>query len=172
MDEARIFTSSLYGEAAQDQVLGRITANITQGQKRDLAGLALDMAKKKGTTIDDMIINHADELDDALRVIVQYPKKGFLASPLARTLNLAFFPMRYNLKVTKVAAEALAKQPPYIQKAVLHSLFTMGDWLKSDEGIRWQQQHQDAIRLLNWVTPINSIAYTMNLLTNKPHILS
>lgn len=172
LDEARIFTSSLYGEAAQDQVLGRITANITQGQKRDLAGLALDIAKKKGTTIDDMIINHADELDDALRVIVQYPKKGFLASPLARTLNLAFFPMRYNLKVTKLAAESLAKQPPYIQKAVLHSLFTMGDWLKSDEGIRWQQQHQDAIRLFNWITPVNSIAYTMNLLTNKPDELS
>jgi hypothetical protein len=166
LDESRIFTSSLYGEAAQDQVLGRITANITQGQKRDLAGLALDIAKKKGTTIDDLINNHIDEIDDALRVVVQYPRKGILASPLARTMNLAFFPMRYNAKVTMVAAQALAKQPAYIQKAVLHSMFQMGDWLKSPEGIRWQQQHQDAIRLFSWITPINSIAYTMNLLKN------
>jgi hypothetical protein len=30
-------TSSLPGEAAQDQLLGRLTANITRGQKRDLS---------------------------------------------------------------------------------------------------------------------------------------
>lgn len=166
LDESRIFTSSLYGEAAQDQVLGRITANITQGQKRDLAGLALDLAKKKGLSLDEMINSHADEIDDALRVVVQYPRKGVLSSSLARTLNVAFFPMRYNAKVTMVAAQALAKQPPYIQKAVLHSLLNMGDWLKSEEGMRWQSQHQDAIRLLSWITPINSITYTMNLLKN------
>lgn len=172
LDESRIFTSSLYGEAAQDQVLGRISANITQGQKRDLAGLALDIAKKKGMSIDELINNHSDEIDDALRVVVQYPRKGILASPLARTMNLAFFPMRYNAKVTLVAAKALAKQPPYIQKAVLHSMFQMGDWLKSPEGIQWQQQHQEAIKLFNWITPINSIAYTYNLLTNTPDSMS
>lgn len=172
LDEARILSSSMYGEAAQDQVLGRITANITQGQKRDLAGLALDIANRKGMTIDELITNHADEIDDALRVVVQYPRKGFLASPMARTLNTAFFPMRYNLKVTKLAAEALAKQPPYIQKAVLHSMLNMKDWLQSEEGILWQQQHQDAIKLFNWITPINSIAYTLNLLTNRPDELS
>lgn len=168
LDNAGIFTSSLPGEAAQDQVLGRITANITQGQKRDLAGLALDMAKARGVTLDEMVSRHSGELDDALRVVVQYPTKGILASPLARTLNLAFFPMRYNAKVTALAAQTLAKQPPSVQLAVIHSLFQMKDWLKSDEGIRWQSAHADAIQLFKWLTPINSIESTMNLLGHKP----
>lgn len=168
LDNAGIFTSSLPGEAAQDQVLGRITANITQGQKRDLAGLALDMAKARGISLDEMVSQHSDELDDALRVVVQYPTKGILASPLARTLNLAFFPMRYNAKVTALAAQTLAKQPPSVQLAVIHSLFQMKDWLKSDEGIKWQSEHADAIQLFKWLTPINSIESTMNLLGHKP----
>jgi len=169
LDDARIFSSSMYGEAAQDQVLGRITANITNGQKRDLAGLALDIAKRKGISIEELAAQHTDEVDDALRVVVQYPRKGFLASPLARTLNFAFFPMRYNFKVTMVAAQALAKQPPAIQKATLHSLLTMSDWLKSDEGIAWQAKHADALQVFNWITPINSIEYTLNLLHHKPN---
>lgn len=169
LDDAGIFTSSLPGEAAQDQVLGRITANITQGQKRDLAGLALDMANSRGVSLATMATEHADEVDDALRVVVQYPRKGILASPLARTLNLVFFPMRYNAKVTEIAAKTLANQPPTIQKAVLHSLFNLKDWLKSDEGLKWQQQHVDAIQVFNWATPVNSIEYTLNLLGHKPN---
>lgn len=172
LDEAGIFTSSLPGEAAQDQVFGRITANITAGQKRDLAGLAMDMAKVRGITLDEMVNQHSDELDDALRVVVQYPRKGLLASPLARTLNLAFFPVRYNAKVTTLAAKTLAKQPPNVQLAVIHSLFNLRDWLKSDEGIKWQANHSDAIQLFNWLTPINSIQSTFNMLGHKPDSMS
>lgn len=165
LDNAQIFSSSLYGEAAQDQVLGRITANITQGQKRDLAGLALDIAEKRGVDLAQLAAENPEDLDDALRVVVQYGRHGVLASPLARTLNIAFFPMRYNAKVTTLAAQVLAKEPPAVQKAVLHSLFQFSGWLKSDEGIQWQSQHADAIQVLNWITPINSIEYTLQLLS-------
>lgn len=168
LDEAGIFTSSLPGEAAQDQVLGRITANITAGQKRDLAGLAYQMAEARGLTLKQMVAEHSDEIDDALRVVVQYPTKGVLASPLARTMNLMFFPMRYNIKVSQIAAQVLAKQPPAVQMAVIHSGFKLRDWLKSDEGITWQSQHADAIQVLSWLTPVNSIAYTLNLLSHRP----
>lgn len=171
LDDSGILSSSLSGEAAQDQILGRITANITQAQKRDLAGLALDMANSRGVTIEQMAREHADELDDALRVVVQYPRHGVLASPLARTLNLAFFPVRYNAKVTLLAAKALSKQPPTIQKAVLHSLFSFKDWLKSDEGIIWQSKHSDALQVFSWLTPINSIQSTFKLL-GRPNSIS
>lgn len=155
---------SLAGEAATDQSFGRITANISRGQKRDLAGLAMRMAKTKGLTLEQMAIQNPNELEDALRVVVQYPRHGLIASPLARTINLAFFPMRYNLKVANLAAKELAKAPPSVQLATINGLFKMGDWLKSDEGIRWQAQHADAIKVFNWLTPINSIQYSMNLL--------
>lgn len=167
LDESGIFRTGLSGEAAQDLVLGRVTANITQAQKRDLAGLAMSMAKSKGMTLDEMLLNSKDEVADALRVIVQYPNKGVLNSSLARTMNIAFFPIRYNLKVTKLAAEILSKEPPTVQLAVLNSLFNMKDWLKSDEGIKWQSQHTDALQVLQWLTPVNSIAYGMKVLTGS-----
>lgn len=168
LDKSGIFSSSLAGEAAQDLVLGRLTADITPAQKRDLAGLALDMAKNKGKDLQSYLRDNPDEIGDALRIIVQYPRQGFLASSMARTMNVAFFPMRYNLKVTKMAADILAKQPPVIQYAFIHSMLNMKDWLKSDEGIRWQSQHTDAIQVFNWITPINSISSVMNLLGHKP----
>lgn len=164
LEEGGIFKGQLPGEAAGDVTLGRITANLTKGQKRDLGGLALDIANHQGVDLQTLVRENPDMLDDALRVVVQYPKKGVLASPLARTLNLVFFPMRYNAKVTMLAADAISKQPPAIQKAMLHSMFTMKDWLKSDEGINWQSQHADAIQLLKWITPVNSIEGTMKIL--------
>lgn len=166
LEDSRIFSSSFSGQAAEDQVIGRITANITGGQKRSLAGLALDMADARGLTMEQMLSEHSDEIDDALRVVVQYPRKGIIASPLARTVNVMFFPMRYNAKVTGLIASVLAKQPPTVQLAVLHSGFKMKEWLKSDEGIAWQGAHADAIQVFGWLTPINSISYTLNLLSH------
>lgn len=164
LEEAKVFSSSFSGVGAEDQIIGRITANITGGQKRSLAGLALDMADARGLSLKEMLAQHSDEVEDALRIVVQYPRTGTIASPLARTLNLMFFPMRYNAKVTTLAAQQLGKMPPSVQMAVLHSGFKMREWLKSEEGIRWQSQHADAIQVFKWVTPVNSIEYTMNLL--------
>lgn len=172
LDQSGIFSSSLPGEAAGENVLGRISANLTQAQKRDLAGMSYKMAEARGMSLDKMIAEHSDEIDDALRVIVQYPRKGVLASNLARTMNLAFFPMRYNTKVTMLAGQILSKQPPTVQMAVLNSMFDMKNWLNSDEGIRWQATHSDALQVLNWLTPIGSIQYTMKLLSGEAQSIS
>jgi hypothetical protein len=170
LEENRVFTGILPGEAANDNVLGRITANLTKGQKRDLAGLAMDVAKAQDMTIEQLAKEFPEQIDDALRVVVQYPRTGLLASPLARTLNLAFFPMRYNAKVSMLAAQTLAKQPPSVQKAVIHSVYNFKDWLKSDEGIQWQSDNADAIQIFKWITPINSIESTYKILTGPERI--
>lgn len=159
-----LFTSSLAGEAAQDLVIGRLTADITRAQKRDLAGLALDIAKSQGTTVQRLLDENPQQIEDALRVVVQYQRKGFLASPLARTMNLAFFPMRYNIKVTALAGKILAKAPPSVQFATVHSLLNLKTWLQSDEGIRWRQQNADAIQVFNWISPLGNINQFFNTL--------
>lgn len=172
LEDSGIFQYGQIGEAAQEigtgqfakKGLSRISASMTQGQKRDLAGLAYDIADKMGLTVQQLAIQHPEKVDDALRVVVQYGRKGVLSSPLARTMNMIFFPVRYNLKVTKVAADLLAKQPHAVQLAVIHSLFKMDDYLKSPEGIKWQAQHADALKALNWLLPTNSITQVLNIL--------
>lgn len=169
LDESGIFKTGMSGESAQDLIIGRITSNLTQGQKRNLAGLGMAMAKSRNMSLEEMVKKYPDEIGDALRVVVQYPNKGVLNSSLARTLNVAFFPMRYNLKVTKLAAEILSREAPSTQLAVINSLFNMRDWLKSDEGIMWQSEHSEAIKVFNWLTPINSIEYGLSRLTRQPN---
>jgi hypothetical protein len=161
-------TGGYTGEATQDLTIGREHANLLKTQKRDLAGLALDIAEKKGITVEQMVRDHPEELGDALRVIVQYPSKGILNSPLARTLNLAFFPMRYNLKVAGLVAKEVSKLPPTVQTAFIHSMFKMSDWMKSPEGIQWQSDNADAIQVFSYFTPIQNVESVLNLLHGKP----
>lgn len=157
LTKSGFFDGNMMSAAADDNIFGRISANMTKFQKRNLAGLAQTIAERKGLDIDTMIRDFPDELDDALRVVVQYPNKGVLASSMARTLNVAFFPMRYNTKVTLLAAKKLAEMPPSIQLGVIQGFSKMTEWLKSDEGIRWQSDNADAIQVFKWITPIGSI---------------
>jgi hypothetical protein len=168
LDEAKLFTTGYTGEATQDLTLGRINANLLKTQKRDLAGLALDISEKRGISLQEMVQDHPDELADALRVIVQYPTKGLLNSPLARTLNIAFFPMRYNLKVAGLVAGEVAKLPPTIQTAFIHSMFKTSDWLKSPEGIQWQSDNSDAIQLFSYFSIYNNVQSVLNRLHGRP----
>lgn len=162
---AKIFSGTLTGQGAEDAVIGRITANMTKNQKKSLAGFALKIAEKKGMSVDDLLNNHYDEVADALRVVVQYPRKGGINSPLARTLNIAFFPARYNIKVAGLAADTLAKAPPAVQMAMVNGIYDFSNWLKSDEGTEWQSKNQDALQLFKWITPYNSIEWAMKRLT-------
>lgn len=169
LDDRRVFSGTLGGQAADEAVIGRLTANLTKTQKRSLAGMALKLAERQGKTLDQLLNDDYEQIADALRVVVQYPRRGGLNSPLARTLNVAFFPMRYNAKVAGLAATALAKQSPAVQLAVVNGMMDFRNWLQSDEGIQWQSDNQDAIQLFKWITPYNSIEYAMRLLNgNKP----
>jgi hypothetical protein len=167
LTQAGFFEGNLNSAAADDVVFGRISANLTKYQKRNLAGLAQTLADRKGLTLDDMIRSYPDELDDALRVVVQYPNKGILTSALARTLSIAFFPMRYNAKVTMLAAKKIAELPPSLQLGVIQGFLKMNDWLKSDEGIRWQSEHAEAIKVFQWATPVGNIQQFYKLATGN-----
>lgn len=158
LQKGGMFNGNIFGSGADDNVIGRISANLTHFQKRNLAGLAEHVAKAQGKTVTDLMRDNPEQLDDALRIIVQYGRTGALSSPLARTLNIAFFPMRYNLKVSMLVAEKLVKQPPSIQFAMLQGFLKAREWLKSDEGIQWQADHAEAIQVFKWATPVGNIA--------------
>jgi hypothetical protein len=173
LDEAKIFSTGFSGEGARnDVILGRLTANITSFQKRDLAGLADSIAKRKGVSMQDMIRNHYDELEDALKIVVQYPSRGAISSPLARTINIAFFPMRYDIKVASMVAKEIGKQPPTVQLAIVRGLFDASDWLKTDEGLAWQSENYEAIGLLRWITPVDSISNVLNKINGNVDSIS
>lgn len=175
LERANLFTAEMgargFGSFATDDLaLGAITANLSKFQKRNLAGLATSMARKQGLTLDQMIKKNPDQLADALRVTVQYKATGPLNSPLARTLNLAVFPSRYNMKVAGITANAMSKLPVAAQLATVNAAFEMRDWLGSPEGIEWQSKHAGVIGLLGWLTPIGTLEWAWTNIFNQDKI--
>lgn len=167
MEGYRMLDNSMYGEAAGNVALGRITANISKTQKRSLGAVVEVMANKMTNgNVDELFANHATEVMDMIRPIVQYPTQSALNSNMAKMMNLAAFPSRYNVKVTGLAIKALSQQTPAVQAATINGLLNFSNWLKSDDGIKWQQTYADEIRVLQWLTPINSIQWSMKLLSN------
>lgn len=178
MDQAGFFTDSMlaqskigeslmatrFGEAAQDVYLGRVSAVITQSQKRSIAAVVTKFADKANMSVGEALTVYGAQLEDLVRPIVQYPTKGALQSNMAKMLNIAMFPSRYNLKVSKIAVEALAKAPPSTQVLVTNKLWEFESWVRSPQGIAWQQDNKEAIAFFSWLTPLGSIQWVFDTL--------
>lgn len=153
-----------FGEGAQDVYLGRVSAVITDSQKRSLAGAVKGIADRMGLSVDEAIRTHGALIEDIVRPIVQYPTKGALNSNLLKSLNVAMFPSRYNAKVATLAVKSLAQAPPAVQLLTVSKLWEMENWLKTPEGLSWQQEHSTAIQFFKWLTPVGNIQWVFDVL--------
>lgn len=174
MEQYHIFDSSGQLEASESlgaQPTAALSGKMLKSEKLSMAGLVNTMASKAGMSTEDYISKNPNDIVDVIRGFTQYPKNGnFINSPLARTINVAFFPARYNLKVAGMAAKLLAKQNPLVQVAAIQGLFKMNDFLKSNEGLDWIQKNSAAIQIFQWVSPLYSLDYTFDILNQGvPH---
>jgi len=168
MEALNIIEGSRTGEAATNIALGRISANLTRFQKNDLARYVDFMAQKlTNGNVDELLRSHTNEVIDAVRPIVQYPTRGVLNSNLARAVNLAAFPARYNVKVASLAVKVLAQQPPMVQAAVIRGIADFQSWLSTPDGLAWRQDYANEIAALKWLTPVGSLDWTMKALTGN-----
>lgn len=166
LEDKGVFLGGGFGrESIADVTLGRITANLTETQKVSMAGMLKTVAKKKGVSVDELLEREGESAIDMIRVVAQYPRKSVFNSSLAKTMNMVAFPIRYNLKVATLGAEALGKLPTIEQFAVLRSLADFSDWLDSREGIEWRSEHSEVIGVLNYFSPLDSINNVYKILS-------
>ena len=151
--------------------LGQAGGNDMKGPiKNIVGGLAESMANAHGMTVKELW-NHPElgpEMEHALRVVTGYPKGGYINSPLAKTLNVAIFPSRFETKVLQVVGHAFAEQPPVVQAALATGINNMSGYLKSNEGQQWQKDNSESLGLLKYFTPISTIDNVNNFLS-KDH---
>jgi hypothetical protein len=106
-------------------------------------------------------------------MIAQYDRNAnFINSPMARTLNFAFFPFRFETKVATIMAKSLAKTTLPTQLAVIGGLYKARDWLNSQEGQAWYSQNSDAIKVLEYFTPLQTMAEVAGLLGGNKDAIS
>ncbi len=178
MDQAGFFTDSMlaqsdigrslmatrFGEAAQDVYLGRVSAVITKSQKRSIAAVVQKFAEKANMSVEEALTVYGAELEDLVRPIVQYPTKGALQSNMAKMMNIAMFPSRYNTKVTALAVKSLSQAPPSVQVMTINKLWEFESWVRSPEGVAWQQDNKEAIAFFSWLTPLGSVQWVFDTL--------
>jgi hypothetical protein len=144
--------------------LTKITGHLLHKEETELARTLVAMSEKQGVTVDDLLKD--EKTRQILRTIVQYPSKGLASSNLSKALNLAFFPVRYNAKVTALAVKALANQPVPVQFAAVKGISDFIQFTQSDEGTKWQADNSELIGLIQYFTPINSIQSIYNAISS------
>jgi hypothetical protein len=135
-----------------------LNKRILPMQERSIAGLILDQAEKQGMDWQTYIKTYPDNARDTVQMIAEYDRNAnFLNSPLARTLNVAIFPFRFDTKVLQIMTRNLAKADLFTLVAVVKGLTQADQWLKSPDGKAWYAANADAIGLFKYITPIASL---------------
>lgn len=166
-----VFGAGYAAEGADEAAAGyhALGHALLPGQKRSIAGLVSVMADRAGMTAEQFVTAFPNETKDTVRMILQYdPRANFLNSPLARTLNFAFFPFRFNLKVTTIMARSLAKQPLGVQFAVVKGVMNAHQFLNSAEGQAWYSKNADVIGLFKYFSPLETLSSIAQALGAKP----
>lgn len=173
LDERAGFTTT--GEAVDFG--GATGANISKRllpmQERSIAGLVDAQARRMGMNWQDYVKNYPQQVRDTVQMIAEYDKRSnLLNSPLMRTLNIAFFPMRFDTKVATIMARGLARSSLMTQVSVINGMMRAHDFLNSPEGQAWYAQNSDIIGLFNYVTPVAKLSEVFeSLLPGHDHSL-
>lgn len=155
------------GEAVNDAGAGarNLTHKLLPGQERSIAGLVGAQADHVGMSTEDYIKNFPHEVADTVQAIAQYDRhNGFLNSPMVRTLNMAFFPFRFELKVATAVLKAAAKTDPMTQFGIINGMFRAKQFFDSPEGMAWYAHNSDVIGLMQYFTPLNTLDTVANIL--------
>lgn len=124
-------------------------------QERSIAGLIDDQAQRMGMETKQYIQTFPEQVRDTVQAIAEYDKhSNFLNSPLARTMNVAFFPFRFETKVAMATAKGLSNTSLLTQVSVIHGLMQAHQWLNSPEGQAWYQTNADAIGIFKYISPL------------------
>lgn len=169
-DEKATLGQTIGGEGVND--VGIAGANLTHklipSQERSIASMVQVQADRVGMTTQDFVDNFPNDVRDTVQMIAQYDRNSeFLNSAMARTLNLAFFPFRFEYKVASIMARSLAKTSPMTQLAVVNGLYRAHDWLNSTEGQAWYSQNSEVIGLMKYFTPLQTLGEVGTLLGDK-----
>lgn len=161
LESKGIFGSGFTNEGADEATAGygKLNHVLLSSQKRSISGLVSTMADRARMNPEDFVNNFPNETRDVVHMITQYnPRSNFLNSPMARTLNFAFFPFRFNIKVASIMTRAIAREPAVVQFAIIKGTMDAHKFLNSSQGMAWYSQNSDVIGLLKYFSPVETIS--------------
>lgn len=129
-------------------------------------------AEKFGMTLKQAFEQNADgtfknprivrEIKDLSQTLLYY-RQGFLTSPAAKTLNLVFFPFRFQAKTLDITAKWLGNMSPATRVAVIDNWIHFSNWAGTDEGIEWRRTHKNLFHsFLSYATAYEQMGDSIN----------
>ena len=110
-------------------------------------GMSLEEATAFTMKDGNKVYNHPQlvrTMQDAVQQTLHY-KVGFQTSPLAKTLNIVFFPFRFQAKTVEVTAKWLGTISPTSRAVVINNWVHFANWAGTDEGIEWRKTHKNLL---------------------------
>ena len=77
---------------------------------------------------------------------------GILTSPLVKTMNIVWFPFRFQAKTVQLAAKWLNDLTPANRLVAINNWVHFANWAGTDEGIEWRRTNRNVL--------YNIVAYT------------
>ena len=107
----------------------------------------------------------AQLMKEATESIYHY-KTGFLTSPLIKTLNTVWFPLRFQLKSVQFLANWMKDISPVQKMALINNWVHFANWAGTDEGIKWRRTNRNYLyNILAYTTAYEQLGQTAEAVT-------
>ena len=160
--------AGLAGEAAFEQSIKsrNLWFAITgQSSVRMATTFNKALAEKFGMTLDDALDFTMENgvkkyknpqmlqiMREATQEVFHY-RPGFLTSPLIKTMNIVWFPFRFEAKTVKLISNWAAGLSPASRLVVLNNWVHFANWVGTDEGIEWRRTNRNMLyNIFSYVT--------------------
>ena len=115
------------------------------------------LAEKMGMTLSDALTftyengvkkyknpQVVEMMRDATQAVFHY-SPGVLTSPLVKTMNIVWFPFRFQAKTVQLASKWLNDLSPASRLAVINNWVHFANWAGTDEGIKWRRTNRNVL---------------------------
>jgi len=104
-------------------------------------------------------------MKEATQMAFHY-KEGFLTSPLMKTLNIVWFPLRFQAKTMQLMGRWVNSLTPMQKMAVMNNWVHFANWAGTDEGIEWRRTNRNVFyNILAYTTAFEQIGQSIEAVT-------
>ena len=102
---------------------------------------------------------------EQLQTLLHY-KDGMLTSPLIKTMNVIFFPMRFQMKAMDITAKWYGSLSPVSRIIVANNWIHFAQWTGTDEGKEWRRTNKNTFfRVLEYSTAYAQVGDAIDAVT-------
>jgi len=108
------------------------------------------------------------EAQELISNVFHYGDKGYLQSPMAKSLNVLAYPSRFSTKVLILTNRWLDSLPPLAQNMMVNQLGQYILWTRTDEAKDFYKKNWRWLDAVKWINPYSHISETFeNLFEGK-----